>query len=214
MKKRLLLLFCIFCLFVTVFSLPAFADTPPAVYVDGQRITFDTDPVIVSGTTLVPMRGIFEAIGATVTWEQDTKTAVGVKDGNTVRIQIGSNYGYKNGVAISLLQPAQIRNSRTLVPLRFISESLDCSVDWDGVNRIITITTVLKLDNIPQPQVQPQQEKITNTNSGTNWSGVYYITKTGKKYHYLNNCGNGTYYAVTWDEVKARGLTPCEKCVH
>lgn len=40
-----------------------------------------------------------------------------------------------------------------------------------------------------------------------------YVTKTGKKYHYENPCGNGTYYASTLANAKARGLTPCEKCV-
>ena len=45
-------------------------------------------------------------------------------------------------------------------------------------------------------------------------SRTIYVTRTGKKYHYDNNCNGGTYYASTLDDAKARGLTPCEKCVH
>ena len=46
-----------------------------------------------------------------------------------------------------------------------------------------------------------------------NYHGHVYITKTGKKYHYENPCGKGTYYEVSWDKVKSLGLEPCEKCV-
>lgn len=133
----------IFLAFLFIFSAVsiASADTEVKIFVDGQQISFDSAPVIIDGTTLAPMRAIFEAIGSDVQWDQATKTATGTKDGKVVSVQIGNEYGYKGGEAIKLLQPAQLINSRTMVPLRFISESLDCDVQWDGNSKTITITT-------------------------------------------------------------------------
>ena len=53
-----------------------------------------------------------------------------------------------------------------------------------------------------------------STSSSTSTSHKIYATKTGKKYHYNNNCNGGSYYEITLSEAKSRGLTPCEKCVH
>ncbi|MCL2052865.1 MAG: hypothetical protein FWG90_00270 [Oscillospiraceae bacterium] len=54
---------------------------------------------------------------------------------------------------------------------------------------------------------------ITNRPSDANPRALY-ITASGSKYHYLNPCGRGTYYAATWEDVERRGLTACEKCVY
>lgn len=82
---------------------------------------------------------IFEELNATVSWDDIIKTVTAVKDSVTVTLQIGSNILYKNGEAVEIDVPAKIENSRTLVPLRAVSEALGCSVDWDGKNRIVNI---------------------------------------------------------------------------
>ena len=111
------------------------------ITIDGEEITFDQPPIIVGGRTLVPMRAIFEALGAIVDWENDTRTAVGTKDGTTVRFQIDNNIMKKNGEDILLDVPAQLVNSRTLVPIRAVSESFGCKVDWINDTRTVVILT-------------------------------------------------------------------------
>ena len=212
-SKKMLVLLLVVAMLVMATTTALAAEGDTKVYVDGQQISFDTAPVIVEGTTLVPMRAIFEAIGATVDWNQDTKTATGTKDGSTVSVQIGNEYGYKGSEAIKLLQPAQLINSRTMVPLRFISESLGCDVQWEGTPKTITITTSGTVAQITPPADEPATTDPSHEGE-TNWSGTYYVTPTGSKYHYLNTCGNGTYTAAAWEEVQRRGLTPCDKCVY
>ena len=209
MKKGVI--FLLICAVLLMFSGQAFAADPISVYVDEVQISFDVEPTIVEGTTLVPMRAIFEAIGAQVSWDEASRTAIGIKNNNEVKVTIGAAQGYKNGQAIQLLQPAQIHNGRTLVPLRFVSESLNCNVNWDAATRTITIETNADSTTVDQnTTVTPQQP----ANNDSNFTGKYYITKTGTKYHYLNNCGNGTYYETTWEEIQKRNLEPCEKCVY
>ena len=102
------------------------------VYVNDERVKFDQQPIIVNDRTLVPLRAIFEALGATVDWEDETSTVTSVKDDTTISLQIGDNIMYVNGKGKELDVPAQLVNDRTLVPVRAISEAFGCTVEWDG----------------------------------------------------------------------------------
>ena len=85
----------------------------------------------------MPLRTIFEELGAIVGWGNNIVTA---KKGNiTVSIEIGSNKLYVNGKAVRLDAPAEIINSRTFVPLRAVSEAFNNTVEWNGSKKIITI---------------------------------------------------------------------------
>lgn len=106
--------------------------TVAKVFLKGAELEFDTQPIVVNGSTLVPMRKIFESLGAQVSWDNDTRTATGVKGGVTVSVQIGSQVLYKNGNAIALNTPAMLLGGRTLAPLRAVSEAFDINVRWDG----------------------------------------------------------------------------------
>ncbi|MCD8390599.1 MAG: copper amine oxidase N-terminal domain-containing protein [Firmicutes bacterium] len=109
------------------------------VTVDGDFVTFDQSPTIVSGRTLVPVRAIFEALGASVEWDGDTQTVTSTLNGTTVTLTIGSGTMYKNGAASTLDVPAQMINDRTLVPVRAIAEAFGCNVDWDGDTKTVII---------------------------------------------------------------------------
>lgn len=107
------------------------------VYIKGKKITFDTPPTIENNRTLVPLRTIFEELGAVVEWGDNTVTA---KKGNTViTLTIGSNEMKVNEKVVRLEAVAQIKNSRTFVPLRAVSEAFNNNVEWNGVKRIINI---------------------------------------------------------------------------
>ena len=109
------------------------------VYVNGRRILFDADPMLVNGRTMVPVRAIFEALGATVTWDNNTRTAVGVLGDTTIKITIDQAYLLKNGEQVSLDSPALLSSGRTYVPVRAIAESYNCNVDWINDTKTVTI---------------------------------------------------------------------------
>ena len=110
------------------------------VKVNGKLITFDQPPVIVDGRTLVPLRAIFEALGATVDWYSETATVVSKRGNTTIKMTIGSNTMQKDGKDISLDVPAQLISDRTLVPARAVAEAFGCNVDWNGNTQTVTIT--------------------------------------------------------------------------
>ena len=109
------------------------------IILNGIQLEFDQAPIIVEGRTLVPMRAVFEALGAEVTWNDTLKEATGTLGNQTVLLRIGSKTASVNGVETALDVPAQIVSSRTLVPIRFIAESLNAGVDWDPITRTVYI---------------------------------------------------------------------------
>ncbi len=109
------------------------------VNVNGKTLVADVNPYIKNDRTLVPMRAIFEALGAEVSWDNDTRTAIGKKNGLEVKITIGENVLYKNGEEITLDAVAEIANSRTMVPVRAISEAFGYIVEWDNETKAVNI---------------------------------------------------------------------------
>lgn len=117
------------------------AEAAIKVYIDGKAVTFTPAPVQKNGTTLVPMRPAFDALGAKVTWEQSTKTIFAQKDGTNITLQLGSSSAVINGRKVKLDAPAQTINGATMVPIRFVSEALDAKVAWEQSTRTIRITS-------------------------------------------------------------------------
>lgn len=113
-----------------------------SVYVNGNKVKFDVQPVLINNRTMVPLRAIFEALGANVTWDNATSTAKGVLGATTVEITIGKSKMYKNGEAKDLDSPATIISSRTLVPVRAIAESFDCIVNWYDATQTVEIMSM------------------------------------------------------------------------
>ena len=134
---------------VYVLKIDGYAQTTPVqngsdnimVTLNDSEISFDQPPIIVDGRTLVSLRAIFEAMGATVDWNQETQTVTSSKDGISISLTIGSNTMYKNGSPIELDVPAQVVNDRTLVPVRAIAEAYNAKVDWDNDTRTVIITS-------------------------------------------------------------------------
>ena len=112
-----------------------------SLVVDGASVQTDVPPVIVDGRTLVPVRTLFESLGATVGWEESTQTATATKGSTVISMQIGNTTAYVNGVAKTLDVPAQTIEGRTMVPARFAAESLDARVLWDNNTQSAYIIT-------------------------------------------------------------------------
>ncbi len=128
--KKLLLLFT-FIAFWALQVPQAFAGGNTYVYVDGKQVEFDAQPIIDSSSnrTLVPFRQIFEALGAEVWFDSSLKSAFGQKEELTIELPVNQKVAYKNNNQIQLDVATRAVNGRTMVPLRFISESLGCRVD-------------------------------------------------------------------------------------
>jgi len=110
------------------------------VKIDGQSLEIkDTDPIIENDRTMVPLRVIFEALGAELIWDEENESAIATKDGKEIKITIGKNTAMVNGNSVELDAPAFIKNSRTMVPVRFIAESFDMKVDWDAKTQTVLI---------------------------------------------------------------------------
>lgn len=111
------------------------------VLLDGEYLSFDQPPELINGRTMVPLRVIFEALGADIVWDGDTSTVTATRGEDTIVLTIGQTEAYVNGAAVTLDQPAVLVGGRTLVPVRFISESLGAAVEWDESNETVIITT-------------------------------------------------------------------------
>ena len=107
--------------------------------VNGQAVQLDAAAEIKNGSTFLPLRAIAEAFGAQVTWVPETQGITVVLGDTQIGLQIGNNTAVINGNVISIVAP-YIKNSRTMVPFRVISEAFGAKVDWDPVNYIVTVT--------------------------------------------------------------------------
>lgn len=139
--KKFLTVFMVI-LFVFSFAVLANASTDDiSVLVDGEKVTFDVPPSLINGRTMVPLRAIFEALGATVEWDGATSTATATRGETVVKLTIGAETMYVNGEGKKLDAPGTIVSGRTLVPLRAVSEAFACGVSWDGPTRMASIVS-------------------------------------------------------------------------
>jgi hypothetical protein len=139
---------------VFTFGLTTVAAAADAVslQINGKTLPVEVPPVIKSGRTLVPVKAISESLGADVIWDAKAKTVTIVKNSDTIILTINASDVRKNGNALNKLEvPAQIVNGRTMVPVRFVSETLGAEVDWDGATRTVKVTfTEKKADMTPE----------------------------------------------------------------
>lgn len=146
---------------------PAQAQTV-RVIVDGSPVFFDQPPVIVGGRTLIPLRGVFEQMGATVQWNPLNNSVFATRGSTQVQLTIGSRIAFVDGRQVMLDVPPMIVGGRTLVPLRFISESLGAHVQWLPTTRTVFITSgAAQPPQPPPPVVQPPQPPAQTTIEGT-----------------------------------------------
>ncbi len=181
-----------------VFSLSAaaaaLAENDISVFVDGGQLTFDAQPFIENDRALVPMRAIFEALGADVEWNGEARTVTAVKDNMTVTLIIdydvmsiyydlseedssedNQTAGYIKSVPLDA--PATIADDRTFVPLRAVSEAFDCGVEWDGASKTVTITSV-SADNRGGPEATPAPSETAAPSEETDYISARTLTES------------------------------------
>ncbi|MGE5380140.1 MAG: stalk domain-containing protein [Methylocystaceae bacterium] len=138
-------------LLAVCFIRPVFAAQQPpdiGVLIDGLPVNFDVPPVIYEGRTLVPFRAVSEALNIGVNWDASTQTITAQSQDKEIVLQIGSQVALVNGVSSNLEVAPRIINNRTLIPLRFFTESLGCMVDWDQQNYLVKISSPARDMNV------------------------------------------------------------------
>ena len=139
-----LLVLAVFCLFM----LGAAADEQIRIYLDGKEIAFDTPPTIINDNTLVPMRAVFEALGAEVQWNDEKQCVTANRYDTEIKLFVGQNCLYRNNLCKDMPCSSQLINDRVYVPVRAIAESFGCHVDWCEESNAVAIFTEKMYDRI------------------------------------------------------------------
>lgn len=136
-------IFCILCLSLLISTLAAFAESEVSVYVNGSPVVADTPAVIQNGRAMLPFRSILNALGVSnesICWNAGSRSIEIRHDGTYIFLMIGSDFALVNDMPTTLESPPLIRDGRTLVPIRFISEALKAAVAWDAATKTVSIT--------------------------------------------------------------------------
>lgn len=118
---------------------PVDAGAPIQVLINGTPLSMDVPPMVQNGRTMVPMRAIFEALGAVVHWDQATRTVRAYRREDAIVLEVDHGRAWINGPRRAMDAPPLIQRDRTLVPLRFVAESLGATVDWNSQTRTVTV---------------------------------------------------------------------------
>lgn len=116
-------------------------DYPVFLQVDGVAVEADVMPVIIKERTLIPARAVFERMGAVVNWDENARLVEITMGTSNVKLAIDSNTAFVNGAAVTMDVPAMIIDSRTLIPVRFVAESLSFGVGWNDLSRTVLLTS-------------------------------------------------------------------------
>ncbi len=161
MKKTIRMIIAALLIVVSISSI-SFADETVKVFVDDTQIKFDVNPRLIGGRTMVPLRAIFEALGATVEWDDATKTVTAYNEAYLVKATIGQTTMTVNNQPKEMDIAPMVIDNRTLVPARFVAEAFNCNVEWDGDTKTVDITTK-KIDYKELEKDTPATAKPTAT---------------------------------------------------
>ncbi|RAV19396.1 hypothetical protein DQG23_20580 [Paenibacillus contaminans] len=148
-------------LFLFAASAEAAEDKRIEVYTDKQPVEFAIDPLLEDGTTLVQLRPLFESLGIELSWNGETQTVSGKKEGLTFSLTIDSETAEVNGQPVELTKPASIVDGNTLVPLRFVGEATGAVVGWNSGQRTISVYSeeFIQVSGLSKAAAQGQADK-------------------------------------------------------
>ncbi|MCH5211060.1 MAG: carbohydrate-binding domain-containing protein [Oscillospiraceae bacterium] len=176
-----------------------------SVIYDGEKISFDVSPEIIGERTMVPMRAIFEAFGAKVKWDGEARTITAKRKSKTIGMTVDSRDMTKNDKVYTSDVAPVIKDGRTLIPIRALSELLELDVDWDDKNMVVKITTPSDDDEDAwKDNVQSiDLSSFTVTGGGSVDANSITITDGGD-YTVTGTCDNGQIVVDSKEKVKLR----------
>ncbi|WHH60190.1 N-acetylmuramoyl-L-alanine amidase family protein [Petroclostridium sp. X23] len=134
--------------------------------VNGEKLETDVPPVVFNDRSVVPARAVFEKLGAQVSWDSAKGQVAVAMNNSNVLLTINDKYAVVNGKKHEMDIPAKIINDRTMVPVRFVAETLGMKVDWKAPQRLITIDYTTNTGEVPVPDTGKsgitQDVKISN----------------------------------------------------
>lgn len=146
--KKIISFLLIFVVVLGVFNTVCAEEV--TIFLNSAELKSDVAPVFINDRILVPVRVIFEALGAEVSWDAENLTASGKRTGIEVKMPIDSKTYTRNGKEIELDVPATLIDGRTMVPVRAVAESFNCTVDWvEEFNAVSIVTDDLYVGAIP-----------------------------------------------------------------
>lgn len=209
-KPKLFILGMVFA--VGIMTIPAYAmgplppsdvefGTPITIHINGKYVSTDVPPDLINGRTFLPMRAIAESMDAQVYWDNNQQCAHVEKDGKEMAFYVGDTTYYINGLAKSSDVAPYIKDGRTMLPVRALSEALDASVLWDQSWADVQITTegdttqspLLPVDIPWQVQWLVEKYYVEPTNDGC---GSWYFQEkngdiTSSKYIFVSDAQSG-----------------------
>lgn len=210
-KKNLKMFLTILLLVGVLFALPQniIASSGIKVFLEDTELNFDVSPQIINGRTLLPLRVVFENLGLEVGWDAETKTITGIKDSTEIILKLDSVDATVNGINKKLDVPAKAINGRTLVPLRFIAESLDMNVTWNQGNTTIKISkediVEWKYEGYEATSLKEYEKKYVNgmKTDETRYNGKVHVIKEVKKEWKMSDLKDATKESVIgkWKQV-------------
>ena len=213
MRRKSSILFVVTFLVVLIGSTGVFAQQKVKIDINGSRISFDVDPVIEGGRTLVPVRGVVEQIGGEVKWDEKQNAVWIEHQYMDIQLVIGNStaYIYRKYDFSSLPQevkldaPAKIIKGRSLVPIRFIAEILGAEVKWDPVTFTVQINTKSDINPVEKPLdfSKIAIEDIKEEKELMSWYGQHYKAKGV----YQKTVGNKLYVLISAGERATGGYS-------
>lgn len=155
-----------------------------SVYVEGQKVSFDVPPQTINDRTMVPIRAIFEVMGATVNWDNATQTAICTKDNSVVKMTLNSKTEYINDVPYEMDVAPVIVDNRTLAPARYVAEAFGYFVNWDDNTKSVLINKTSTIKDGTKENPYEFGDKV----SITFWDAYdFEATKAAGKYEFTLN---------------------------
>lgn len=178
----------ILIMIVMLMKQSAYAEENIKVIIDNETVEFDVQPQIINDRTMVPMRAVFEKLGALVDWNQDTQTATAIKDLTKISLIVGEAKIIINDEEKVIDVSPCVIDGRTLVPIRVISEALDMLVEWDGA------TKTIKISSAPNDETSIAYDKLKN-------AVIKYGIYNAEKDYTIRYAPDGTDYGclITYD---------------
>ena len=166
MVKRILYIIAILLLVTN-----SYADTDIKLIINDVVIQNETKPLIINNRTMLPVRVIFESLGADVQYDSESKTIYGNRGSINVTMKINDTTAYINGLEYFLDSPPVIINGRTYAPARFLCDALNYGIEWIADSKTIIIRKSVK-------ETETNDNNVTTKETATNETTIQDSTET------------------------------------